>query len=95
MKKKLDDSIIRINLIFLIMSLLTTIVLMVRVVWVLDRIKYGNKIYDINYTIFLLKVYATNYHNNSVYIIGNYPLIPIGAGIIYNLFTMTKNKIDS
>lgn len=92
MDKKLNDSIIRINLIFLILSILAAVMFVVKVGSSLYRITCGGILYDVNFTIFLLKIYATDYHNNSTYIIFNYPLIPIGAAIIYNLFAMIKNN---
>lgn len=101
MDKKLNDTIIRTNLIFLILSISTTILFIVKIGFILftECKGVGVLIYDVKSTIFMIKIYVTNYHYNSIYTIANYPLIPLAGGIIYNLYVMIKNqstkKVDS
>ena len=92
MNKKSNSEIAYRNLTFLIISIFATIYFMMEVTSALHTIKYNGMLGNVQYTIFQLKITVTNDLDGSNYLynIFNYPLIPISAGLIYNIYIMIK-----
>jgi hypothetical protein len=73
---------------------------MMQIFSALHTIIGGGVLNSVQYTIFGLKISTTRDTYSHVYSMGNYPLIPILCGIIYNIYTIVKNyrvkdKVDS
>ena len=88
------------NLSFGIMTIFSTLTFMMQICSALITIKGGGVLNNIDYTLFQLKISITRDTYSHVYTIGNYPLIPIVGGLIYNSYIMLKNhkiknKVDS
>lgn len=64
---------------------------MMQICSALLTIKGGGILNNVQYTIFELKISVTRDTYSNVYSIGNYPLVPILAGIIYNIYILVKN----
>lgn len=88
------------NLSFWIIAIFAVLTFMMQICSALLIIKGGGILNNVQYTIFELKISVTRDTYNHVYSIGNYPLIPILGGVIYNICIIVKNrcikdKIDS
>ena len=90
MNKKLISQVTNKNLIFLIMSVFATITFMTQVTNALYTIIGSGTLNSVEYTLFLLKIDVTRGTYNHIYTISNYPLIPIFAGVIYNIYIWIK-----
>lgn len=96
MNKKLNFEISRVNLAILIITIFGTLTFMLQLTNALDTIKSTGTLNSIEYNIFQVKMRETNHLfgvYNRLYIIDNYPLISITAGVIYNIRIMIKNRL--
>lgn len=95
MNKKLISKVISKNLFFLFLSGLATLTFMMQVTSALHIIKDGGTINCIGYTLFRMKIEITGQTYSHIYTIDNYPLIPIFAGLIYNIYILIKNYLKN
>ena len=92
MNKKLISQVINKNLSFLVFSILTTLYFMRDV----NQALYTPNdmgpltINSVGYTLFNLKIDVIHGSFHNLYIINNYPLIPLLMGIIYNIYILVK-----
>jgi hypothetical protein len=82
------------------MVIFATLSFMMQLKSALLTIKYGGVLNDVQYTLFQLKISISYDTYSQNYNIGNYPLIPILAGVLYNIYIivkklMIKDKIDN
>ncbi len=79
------------NLSFGIITIFTILTFMMQICSALLTIKGGGVLNNVQYTLFELKISVTRDTYSHVYNIGNYPLIPILGGAIYNIYIIVKN----
>jgi len=91
MNKKLISQVTVRNLNFLILSMIATITFMMQVTNAIYTIKGSGTVNCVGYTLFQLKIDVTRDSYNHVYIINNYPLLPIFAGVIYNIYIWIRS----
>ena len=73
------------------MSVFATITFIMHVTSALYTIIGLGTLNSIGYTPFQLKIDVTRDTYNHIHIISNYPLIPILAGVIYNIYIWIKS----
>jgi hypothetical protein len=100
MDKKSISNVILKNIMWLLFTIMATVNFMIQ----LNRDLYMSGglntlfINKVSYTLFELKLDITQGAYKHIYTITNYPLIPILAGVIYNifiLFKLSKNKLEA
>lgn len=91
MNEKLATKISKQNIALFIITIFAIITFIMQLYSALLTIEGGGVLNSVNYTIFGLKINVTREPYNSVYIISNYPLIPILGALIYNTYIIIKN----
>lgn len=97
MKKKLTNIIDR-NLNFIIVTFFSLLMSINQLKTVLFVIRDGGKLNDLKYSIIMLKLDITKGDYQHIYEVGNYALVPILIGVIYNIFIRIRtyrNEEDS
>jgi len=94
MNKKVFSKIIGRNLNFAIVTLFTLLIFINQLVSALSTIEYGGQLNSFKYSVIMIELDVTNRGYNNVYEIGNYPLIPIVAGVIYNIYIYIKVNLN-
>lgn len=90
----MSSKIIGRNLNFIITTLFSLFIFINHVLSALSTVEYGGQLNSFKYSIIMLKLDVTNRGYNHVYEIGIYPLIPIVAGIIYNVYFYIKVNLS-
>lgn len=91
--KKMFSKVIGKNLYFIFLTVFTLFMSIRELRNALSTIEYGGQLNSFKYSIIMIKLDVTNRDYNHVYEIGNYPLIPIAAGVIYNGYFYIKIKL--
>lgn len=94
LNKKMFSKIIGKNLYFIFLTVFTLFMSIRELRNALSTIEYGGQLNSFKYSVIILKLDVTNRDYNHVYEIGNYPLIPIAAGIIYNVYFYIKVNLN-
>ncbi len=94
MNEKVFSKIICKNISFIIMTLLALYMSINRLRSPLYIIENGGQLNSFKFSIIMLKLDVTNRGYNHIYEIGNYPLIPIIVGIIYNIYIYIKINLN-
>jgi hypothetical protein len=84
----------------MIIVLFATLTFMMKICSALNTIIGGGVLNSVQYSIFELKISVTRGTYSHVYNIGNYPLIPVLCGVIYNIYIIVKgyrgkNRVDA
>lgn len=93
MKKKIIGIIDR-NLNFIIVTFFSLLMSINQLKTALFVIRDGGKLNDLKYSIIMLKLDITNGDYQHIYEVGNYALVPILIGVIYNIFIRIRTYID-
>ncbi len=91
MNKKLLYKLVYRNLSFGFLTIIATLYFMIQIFTTLLPIRSGGILTNIQYNIFGLKISVVEDTYSHVYNIFNYPLLPILAGVIYNIYIIIKN----
>ncbi len=100
MNNKIISQVIGKNIIFLVFTIMATVNFMMKVSTALYTREGLDTliINSVGYTLFQLEIDITQGSYNHLYVISNYPLIPIFLGVMYNIYILAKlykNKVNS
>lgn len=92
MDKKMAAKVANKNLSFIIVTIFAILTCIMALDRAIIPLKNGGMLNNVEYTLFYVKIDVSAKTYRDVYTIGNYPLIPIVGGIIYNSYISIKNR---
>lgn len=88
-KKEARSHVLR-NITFLVITILVFLMFVKEIAYAIDAVRHVGSIKSVKFSILQLSIYVSGIHNTTTYNIFNYPLIPMLAGLIYNIYIYIK-----